>query len=117
MPTERLSNVEAIYTTTKLKELNDFHAPFFDWVNFMNRMLKRYDSEEILNGDDQIIVMGLEYFQNLTSLIQEYQKTERKERTLRFSLICHLIRYALPFLSKDLRSQFITLGEVLTGFL
>ena len=83
----------------------------------MNRMLKQYNSTETLTEQDHIIVMGLEYFQNLTILVREYQKTPRKEKTLRFFLVCHLIRYALPFLSKNLRDQFITLGEVLTGIL
>ena len=75
----------------------------------------RYESTQVLNGNDEIIVMGLDYFTSLTTLIKEYQKDPQKEKTLRFSVLFHLIKFSLPLLSKEYRAQLTAIGEALTG--
>jgi hypothetical protein len=58
--------------------------------------------------------MGLEYFVSLNKLIKEYQDTGR-EKTVKLSVIFHLIKFSLPLLSKEYRAELTTLGEALTG--
>ena len=86
-----------------------------NWSKFINKFLKRYNSDQVLKESDEIIVMGLDYFINLSALIKEYQKDKTKENTLRFSILFHLIKFSLPLLSKEYRSQLTAIGEALTG--
>ena len=104
-----------MYTRVKLSSLTKKHGTFLNWTKFINRFLKRYDSDQVLKDSDEIIVMGLDYFTSLTNLIKEYQKDKDKEKTLRFSILFHLIKFSLPLLSKDYRNQLTTIGEALTG--
>ena len=104
-----------MYTRVKLSELNEKHATFLNWTNFINSFLNTYNSNEIVKHDDEIIVMGLEYFESLTALINEYQCNIQKEKTLKLSVIFHLIKFSLTFLSKEYRAQFSAIGEALTG--
>lgn len=104
-----------MYTRVKLASLTKNYGSFLNWTKFINRFLKRYDSDQVLNENDEIIVMGLEYFTSLTNLIKAYQKDPAKEKTLRFSVLFHLIKFSLPLLSKDYRNQLTTIGEALTG--
>ncbi len=114
-PSEKLSNVESMYARVKLSSLTRRHGSFLNWTKFINRFLKRYDSNQVLNENDEIIVMGLDYFTSLTNLVREYQKDKNKEKTLRFSVLFHLIKFSLPLLSKDYRNQLTAIGEALTG--
>lgn len=115
MPTEKLSNVETIYSRVKLYDLKNNYAPFYDWTKFLNSILKNYGSLEVLTDEDEIIVMGLDYFKGLKGIINEYQSDPEKERILKLSIIFHFIKFSLPLLSKEYRNQFSALGEALTG--
>lgn len=98
-----------------MSELNTKYCSFLNWTSFFNKLLKNYESKEVLNEHDEIIVMGLEYFTSLNDLIKEYQSDPKKENTLKFSIIVQLIKFSLPLLSKEYRNQFTALGEALTG--
>lgn len=100
-----------------ISDLNKKFASFFDWKVFLNKFLNTYGSPEVLNDSDEIIVMGLEYFKNLNTLIKEYTSDKDKEKTLKFAVIFHLIKFSLPLLSKEYRSQFTAIAEALTGTL
>lgn len=114
VPNDKLSEVESIYSRVKIGDLNNNYATFFDWKNFFNIFLKTYGSNEVLKDNDEIIIMGLEYFISLNKLIKEYQDTGR-EKTVKLSVIFHLIKFSLPLLSKEYRAELTTLGEALTG--
>ncbi|CAF0870341.1 unnamed protein product [Brachionus calyciflorus] len=115
LPSEKLSNVENAYTRVQMNDLNNKYSTFFNWTNFLNSVLRKYGSKEVIYEHDEIIVMGLEYFSSLNDLIKEYQSNEEQERTLKLSIIIQLIRFSLPLLSKEYRTQFTALGEALTG--
>jgi predicted metalloendopeptidase len=104
-----------IYKRVSLKDLTQKHASFIDWTDFINQILKAYDSQEVLRDDDVIIIMGLEYFEKLTKIINEYNASPEKEKTLKIFALFYLIRFSLPLLSKDYRDQFNELGIALTG--
>lgn len=110
-----MTEVESIYSRVKIGELRLKHATFFDWKTFFNYFLRTYSSNEVLTDDDEIIIMGLEYFINLNQLINEYMTTGR-ENTLKLSVIFHLIKFSLPLLSKEYRTELTALGEALTGW-
>lgn len=114
VPTEKLSEVESIYTRVKIGDLYSKYASFFDWKTFLNTFLKTYGSREVLTDEDEIIIMGLDYFVNLNKLINDYRSTGR-ENTVKLSVIFHLIKFSLPLLSKEYRGELIALGEALTG--
>jgi predicted metalloendopeptidase len=114
VPTEKLSEVESLYTRVRIGDLTTKHAVFFDWRDYLNNFLKSYGSGEVLTDNDEIILMGLEYFTNLNKLIQDY-KDNGKENTIKLSVIFHLIKFSLPLLSKEYRTQLVELGEALTG--
>ena len=115
VPTQNLSYVESVYSKVSLDDLNNDYASFLNWVTFLNKYLSEYGSSERLNKNDEIIVIGLSYFQQVTDLIKEYQKDVKKERTLRMCVIFHLIKFSLPLLSKEYRNQYNAIGEALTG--
>jgi membrane metallo-endopeptidase-like protein 1 len=115
VPTERLSNVEGIYSLETMSDLNRIFMPYFDWKKFLNKFLKIYESNETLNDSDSIIVMGFEYFEALKGLLDEYHSTQEKEKTLKFTMLFHFIKFSLPLLSKEYRTQFSAIGEALTG--
>ena len=112
-----MTDIELIYSRVTLKELTSNYAPFLDWKVFSNKIFKKFNSPHVLKDSDQIIVMGLDYLTNLTVIINEYKESPDKEKTLKLFLVFHLIRFSLPLLSKEYRSQFNELGETLTGFL
>lgn len=114
MPTEKLSEVESIYTRVKIGDLRLKYASFFDWKTFLNTFLRTYGSREVLTDSDEIIIMGLDYFVNLNKLIEDFKSTGR-ENTIKLSVIFHLIKFSLPLLSKEYRAELIALGEALTG--
>ena len=115
VPAEQMTDIELIYSRVTLKELTSIYATFLDWKVFSNRIFKKFNSPHVLKDSDQIIVMGLDYLTNLTVIINEYKESPDKERTLKLFLVFHLIRFSLPLLSKEYRSQFNELGETLTG--
>lgn len=114
VPTEKLSEVESIYSTVKIGDLRTKYATFFEWKTFFNRFLKSYGSSEVLKDNDEIIIMGLDYFESLNQLIDDY-KSSGREKTVKLSVIFHLIKYSLPLLSKEYRAELTALGEALTG--
>ena len=115
VPTQNLSNVESVYSRIKLNELNTKYATFLDWIYFLNKYLKDYGSPEILNKQDEIIVIGSNYFELLSDLIKEYRSDPKKEKVLKMTVLFHLIKFSLPLLSKEYRNQYSTIGEALTG--
>ena len=104
-----------MYARVKLSALSGEYASFLDWTAFFNRMLTINESPERLTPDDEIIVLGIDYFQSLTHLIAEYEQDARKHVTLKLSVVWNLIKFCLPLLSKDYRNQVSILGEAMTG--
>ena len=115
VPVEKLSNLESVYQRVKLSDLNKKYADFLEWKSFLNIFFVMYDSDARLNDDDSVIVLGLEYFESLSSLIRTYKSDPEKENVLKMYALMHLIRYCLPLLSKEYRTQVTTLGETITG--
>lgn len=115
VPTEKLANVESLYNKVKLVDMNQNHLKFFDWTNFFNQLLKTYESTESLNENDEIIVMGLEYFTKLNGLLNDYLTNSTKERSLKLTMVLHLIKLTMPLLSKEYRAQSSVIGEAITG--
>ncbi len=115
MPTEKLVNIENLYNKVKLADMNKSHLKFFDWTRFFNQLLKTYDSSETLNENDEIIVMGLQYFTKLNELLDEYLTNSTKEKTLKLTMVFHLVKLTLPLLSKEYRAQSSVIGEAITG--
>jgi hypothetical protein len=114
VPTEKLSNVEILYSLVQLNELNTKYAVYLNWTEFINTFLNKYSSNEKVQDNDKIILMGLDYFINLNNLVKEF-KISGKEESLKLFVLFHLIKFSLPLLSKEYRSQFSSLGEALTG--
>lgn len=81
----------------------------------MNSILKEYNSTQLVTKNDQIVVMGLDYFKALDKIIAEYQTTQRKQKTLKIFVLFNLVKYTLPLLSADYRNLFTALSEALTG--
>ena len=69
----------------------------------------------IVKEDDTIIVLGYEYFLNLTTFLNEYNQTEGKRFILKFSMFIHLLKFSLPLLSSEYRLQLSILNEAITG--
>ncbi|RNA00791.1 endothelin-converting enzyme 1 isoform X2, partial [Brachionus plicatilis] len=115
LPSEKISSVESSYSRIKMHDLNNEYATFFNWTEFLNSILKKYGSREVIKENDAIIVMGLDYFKDLNELIKEYRSSPEKEKILKLSVITQLIKFSLPLLSKEYRDQFTALGEALTG--
>lgn len=107
--------METIYSRVSLKDLNEKYIGFLNWTVLLNNFLKEYNSTQKLTNDDQIVIMGLEYFKSLNTIINDYLSEPRKEKTLKLFLIFNLIKYALPLLSNEYRSQLTPLGEAITG--
>lgn len=107
--------MEMVYKRATLKELSTEYASFINWKEFLNKILRTYGSPEVMKDEDMIIVMGLEYFEKLTVIINEYKATAEKEKTLKIFTVFYLIRFSLPLLSGEYRDQFNELGMVLTG--
>lgn len=107
--------MESSYNKINLYDLNKKYATFLNWTEFLNSVLSKYGSKEIIRETDDIIVMGLDYFKDLNELIKDYSSNQEKEKILKLSVIIQLIKFSLPLLSKEYRDQFTTLGEALTG--
>lgn len=112
---DEISNVEKVYQRVTLKDLNEKDATFIDWLDFINTIFMAFNSKEVLNEKDVVIILGIDYFKNLTSIVEEYRSTPKKEKALKFFTIFHLIRFSLPLLSDEFRNQFGELGAALTG--
>ena len=104
-----------MYSRVKLRDLTQLHAPFINWKDLINTFFIQYETPSRVTDDDTIIILGLDYFKNVKSLVAEYKSDPKKEKTLKLFVVFHLIRFSLPLLSKEYRSQFTALGEVLTG--
>lgn len=104
-----------MYSRMTVVQLNQLFAPHFDWKTFLNSILKAHGSNETLTELDSVIVMGVEYFERLKSLLEEYQSTPEKQHTLKLTCIFHLIKFSLPLLSKEYRNMNNAIGEALTG--
>lgn len=115
VPYEKLSNIEENYERISLKNLTENIAPFIDWESFINTYLKYYKSREVIQNEETIIVLGYEYFQSLTELLKEYNQTEESRFILKFSIFTHILKFSLPLLSSDFRSQLSILNEAITG--
>jgi neprilysin len=59
--------------------------------------------------------LGYEYFLNLTNFLKEYNQTEENRFMLKFSMFIHLLKFSLPLLSSEYRSQLSILNEAITG--
>jgi hypothetical protein len=114
VPTEKLSNMELLYSLVQLSDLNTNHAVYLNWTEFINTFLNKYNSNEKVKDNDKIIIMGIDYFDKLNDLVKEF-KTNGKEESLKLFVLFHLIKFSLPLLSKEYRTQFSSLGEALTG--
>jgi membrane metallo-endopeptidase-like protein 1 len=86
-----------------------------NWFNFTNSLLQRYNSSETIKNDDTIVVLGYEYFQNLTNLLNEYNSTDETRFAIKFSMFIHLLKFSLPLISSEYRAQLNVLNEALTG--
>ena len=110
-----MSNIEENYERISLKNLTENIAPILNWYNFTNSYLKRYNSSEVIQNEETIVVLGSEYFINLTNLLNEYNKTEEGRFIINFSMFVHVLKFSLPLLSNDYRIQLSILNEAITG--
>ncbi len=98
-----------------LYNLTTKYASFINWVDFVNQIFREFGSREVLNEKDIVVVIGLDYFTQLTRIIEEYRKTPEKEHTLKMFTLFYLIRFSLPLLSNEYRTQFSDLNMAITG--
>lgn len=110
-----MSDIENVYKRVSLNNLSKKHAKFLDWVSYINSVFRAFNSPVVLNNNDMVIVMGLNYFTKLTGIIEEYKATPKKENTLKLLSVFNLVRFSLPLLSSEYRNQFDELGKALTG--
>ena len=94
-----------MYNRVSIRNLTENLAPFIDWKIFLNKYLQTYDSKEVISNDDTIVVLGVEYFQNLTDLINEYRSDSEKLFTLKFYLFMPIIKFSMPLLSSEFRKE------------
>ena len=112
---DKISDVEKVYQRVSLNKLTTKYASFINWVDFINQIFRTFGSREVLNENDVVVVIGLDYFTQLTLIIDDYRQTPEKEQTLKMFTIFYLIRFSLPLLSSEYRNQFSDLNMAMTG--
>ncbi len=112
---DKISDVEKVYQRVSLNKLTTKYASFINWVDFINQIFRTFGSREVLNENDVVVVIGLDYFTQLTRIIDDYRKVPEKEHTLKMFTIFYLIRFSLPLLSSEYRNQFSDLNMAMTG--
>lgn len=111
-PREFRRDQESIYNLLKMSELQE-KAGFIDWRGFFEHGM-RIVNKKVYNKEP-VVVYAIEYLQNLTALIQEYQNTTEGNVTLNNYLVWQTVRSFAGCLSKAFRDAYKGLRKALIG--
>ncbi|KAK4877932.1 hypothetical protein RN001_010438 [Aquatica leii] len=112
-PNELRRDEESLYHMMSISELQD-RAGFIDWKLFFENALKIVGKRKI-SPKENIVVYAPEYLEKLSSLIQEYQKTDDGKIVLNNYFMWQTIKTFTSFLSKAFRDAYKGLRKVLLG--
>ncbi|KAK2588944.1 hypothetical protein KPH14_001799 [Odynerus spinipes] len=111
-PPEDRRDEEKLYHSMTLGELQR-HANFMSWVDFFQNATRMVNKK--INSKALIVNFAPEYFVKLTSLVQEYNKTNEKKIILNNYLVWQTVRSLTAFLSKPFRDAYKGLRKALIG--
>lgn len=111
-PQEDRRDDEKLYHLMSLSELQR-QANFMSWVDFFQNATRMVNKK--VNSKAMIVNFAPEYFDKLTNLVQEYQKTDEKKIILNNYLVWQTVRSLTAFLSKPFRDAYKGLRKALVG--
>ncbi|XP_055922189.1 neprilysin-3 isoform X2 [Eupeodes corollae] len=111
-PAEERRNEEAMYHFMSLREV-DAMAPFINFTAHFADALQTIGRK--ITQDERVIVYAPEFLKNLSTLVQEYQKTEKGRIALNNYLVWQGVRTLTTCLSKPFRDAYKGVRKALLG--
>ncbi|XP_020280455.1 endothelin-converting enzyme 1 isoform X3 [Pseudomyrmex gracilis] len=112
IPPEERRDEEKLYTLMSLSELQR-KAPMISWVDYFQNATRLVNKK--INAKSQIVNFAPDYFEKLTKLVQEYNKTTEGKIILNNYLVWQTVRTLASGLSKPFREAYKGLRKALLG--